>query len=121
MYVLLGTHDIQRVSVTSHNPGELQVIGNFINESNATGVFVIIYSHNVEPVVYYRLLKRDQQKVTASVAGLPGGQYGISLFVVENGLPLKTTATKPKLVVVGSAIDSECLVLRVHICTSCIL
>ena len=104
---LLGTHDIQNVSVTSHSPGELQVIGHFINGSNAIGVFVVIYSLNVELDVYYRLFIRDQQKVTASVAGLPGGQYRISIFVVENGLPLERAATEPKLVVVENATDSK--------------
>ena len=80
------------------------MIGHFINESNATGVLVIISSLKD---VYYCLFIRDQQKVTASVAGLPGGQYSISVFVVENGIPFERTATEPKLVVVENAIDSE--------------
>ena len=36
-----------------------------------------------------------------SVPGLAGGEYGISVFVVEeNGLPFERVATSPKLVAV---------------------
>ena len=88
-----GTHDIQNISVTSPQPGEVRVTSDFIDGSTATGLLIIIYSLTNDSDVHYI--------VGGHNSGLAGGEYSISVFVVEeNGLPFERVATSPKLVAV---------------------
>ena len=102
--LLPGTHDIQYISVTSPQPGEVRVTGDFIGGSTATGLLIIIYSLTNDSNVHYITggsMLQQQRNVHVSVTSLAGGEYGISVFVVEeNGLPFERVATSPKLVAV---------------------
>ena len=83
-------------------PGEVRVTGNFLNGSTATGLLIIIYSLTNDSDVHYNAggsTSQQPRNVHVSVPGLAGGEYSISVFVVEgNGLPFERVATSPKLV-----------------------
>ena len=91
----IGTHDFRNIEVTSLSAGEVMVNGSFTNDSTATGVLIIVTG---ESNVYYHEATRDGGTVRESiVAGLPGGDYNVSVFVVEeSGLPFERVATTPK-------------------------
>ena len=105
--LLSGTHDIQNISVTSPQPGEVRVTGDFIDGSTATGLLIIIYSLTNDSDVHYITggsTSQQPRNVHVSVPGLADGEYSISVFVVEeNGLPFERVATSPKLVTVETS------------------
>ena len=97
-----GTHDIQNISVSSPQPGEVSVTGDFIDGSTAIGVLaVIVYN---EPEIIYLLVERRSNIILHfddTIQGVVGGEHSISFFVVEeSGLPFSRTASMPKTVVV---------------------
>ena len=106
----IGTHDIQNISVTSPHPGEIRVTSELINGSTATGALIIIYSLTNDSDVHYVIITVDPERtvainasVTVSV-GLNGGEYGVSVFALENGgLPFKRSAALPKTVQVAGS------------------
>ena len=92
-----GTHDIQNVVIHSFN-SEVRVTGDFIDGSMATGLLIVGYSLTDDSDVYY-IYKDYEQNIVASLTGLTGSQYGVSVFVVEeNRLPFSRVATTPSLV-----------------------
>ena len=97
IFSVKGTHDIQNVMVSSFN-SEVRVTGDFIDGSTATGLLILIYSLTDDSDTYY-IYKNYEQNVVASVTGLTGSHYGVSVFVVEkNGLPFSRVAAIPSLV-----------------------
>ena len=104
-----GTHDIQNISVSSPLPGQVRVTGDFIEGSTATGVLGIIVNVDHFEIRYHNVIMVPKVNVTVTVlgmhvegviSGLAGGQYRISLFVVEeNGLPFNRVATRPSRVI----------------------
>ena len=96
--ILIGTHDIQNISVSSPLPGTVRVTaGDFIQGSTATGLLVIIYSQSDDCNIQYINSKCPGQNVDITVAGLTSGQYGVSVFVLENGVPFLRVATLPRI------------------------
>ena len=93
--IAIGTHDIQNVSVSDPLPGTVRVTGDFIQGSTATGLLVIIYSPSNDCDIQYVNSKYDGQNVDITVAGLTSSQYGVSVFVLENGIPFSRVATLP--------------------------
>ena len=82
--------------------------GDFIDGSTATGLLIIIYSLTNDSDVNYITTggstSQQPRNVHVSVPGLAGGEYSISVFVVEeNGLPFERVATSPKLVAVETS------------------
>ena len=57
--------------------------GNFINDPAATGAFIIIYSMNGTQTYYLYAKKDPTNKLNAVLSDIPGGNYNISLFVIE--------------------------------------
>ena len=101
---MLGTHEIHNISVNnSPQPGEVRVTGNFIDGSTATGVLVIVIGDS--EVIYHNASRDGTDKIKETfITGLAGGEYSISVFVVEeNGLPFERVATSPKLVAVETS------------------
>ena len=99
--LLLGTHDIHNISVISPSPGEIRVMGGTIDGSTMIGLLIIIYSVSEDSDVYYNYVPHDnkQQGVFAVVTELPGGQYEVSVYVMEeSGLPFQRAAVTPKSV-----------------------
>ena len=97
-----GTHDIQNISVSSPQPGEVRVTGDFINESTATGVLTVSVDFSTSKI-FYHLIQRgnNKQQFADTIQGVVGGEYSISFFVVEeSGLPFNRTASMPKVVTV---------------------
>ena len=103
--IFSGTHDIQNISVTSPQPGEVRVTGDFIDGSTATGLLIIIYSLTNDSDVHYITGGSILQKsVDINVTALLGGNYSISVFVVEeNELPFERVAASPKLIAVETS------------------
>ena len=100
VYNYVGTHDIQNISVSSPQPGEVRVTGDFINESTVTGVLAVIIT---ESQIFYNVVERgsNEQQFDDTIQGVVGGEHSISFFVVEeSGLPFNRTASTPKVVTV---------------------
>ena len=97
---LLGTHDIQNISVTSQRSGEVRVTGDLVDGSTADGVLVVVSNGSNS---HYHVIssERDRPQVEDNISGLFHGQYSVSLFVVEkDGLPFTRVATRPRVVTV---------------------
>ena len=106
MQLHVGTHDIQNVAVLSI-PGEVRVTGDFISGSEATGVLIIIYSTSDDNARFYQTAQRtDDDHLEAVVSDfLPGNQYNLSVFVLEqSGEPFSRAATAPLSVAVPMGI-----------------
>ena len=84
MHVSVGTHDIQNISVSSLQPGEVRVTGDFIDGSTATGLLLILYSLTNDNDTCY-IVERLKQSIDINMTGLTGTQYGISVFALDNG------------------------------------
>ena len=76
----------------------VRVTGDFIQGSTATGLLVIVYSLSDDSDVQYVNSKYYGQNVVITVAGLTSGQYGVSVFVQENGVPFLRATTLPQTV-----------------------
>ena len=98
MKQLVGTHDIQNISVSSPLPGMVRVTGDFIQGSTATGLLVIVYSQSDNCDIQYVNSEYPGQNIDITVAGLTSGQYGVSVLVLENGVPVLRVATLPQTV-----------------------
>ena len=74
--------------------------GNFVNSSTARAIFAIVYSDSGSDVYYtISLPSSDEEKLSASISGLPSGLYNVSVFVVaDDGLPFPRSATTPRSV-----------------------
>ena len=93
-----GTHDIQNISVSSPLPGTVRVTGDLVQGSTATGVLVVVYSHLDDSDTHYVNSEHDGQSIEITVDGLmSSSQYGVSVFVLENGLPFSRVATLPQM------------------------
>ena len=70
--------------------------GQFISGSSATSVFIIVYSRNNDSNTHYQFMSHSCVPMT-TVNGLPGGQYEVSVFIVDvNGLPFHRSAISPR-------------------------
>ena len=96
--LLIGTHGIQNISVSFPLPGTVRVNGDFIQGSTATGLLVIVYSQFNDCDIQYVNSKYEGQNEDITVAGLTSGQYGVSVFVLKNGVPFSRVATLPQTV-----------------------
>ena len=100
MCTILGTHDIQNISITFHYPNEIIVTGDFTNGSTATGILTIVYSITNNSDVYYDFARysSNQQRVIIGCR-LPGDQYELFLYTMdENGLPFSRAAAGPRYI-----------------------
>ena len=104
-YTYVGTHDIQNISVSSPQLGEVRVTGDFINGTTATGVLAVIIS---ESEIFYHFVERgnNEQYFDNTIQSAASGEHSISFFVVsffvveESGLPFSRTASMPKVVTI---------------------
>ena len=101
--LFVGTHDFSGIFSSSLHPGEIKVTGNFTDDSTATGVLVIVIGGS--EVIYHKASRDGTDKIKETfITGLLGGNYSISVFVVEeNGLPFERVATSPKPVDVNKS------------------
>ena len=108
----VGTHDFREIMSSSLHPGEVRVTGSFTDDSTATGVLVVVIGDS--EVIYHKASRDGTDKIKEIlITYLAGGEYSISMFVVEeNGLPFERVATSPKLVIVETSkivqIDDLC-------------
>ena len=97
---ITGTHDIQNISVSSPLPGTVRVTGEFIEGSTATGVLIIVYSLQTaadDSDIQYIDSEYHDLNTMITVDRLTGGHYGVSVFVIENGLPFSRVSSLPQL------------------------
>ena len=85
--------------------------GDFIEGSMATGVLIIIYSQSD---IHYKSSEREGQSAEANIVGLTGNQYGVSVFVLEDGLPFSRAATSPYLVHINKLTHQSMYTLDCH-------
>ena len=100
---MIGTHDIQNISVSSPQPGEVRVTGDFIDGSTVTGVFLILYSLTNNSDIHYVIGNFEQSRsvyIDINVAGLTDTQYGVSVFALDNGQIFPRVVALPEYVTV---------------------
>ena len=103
---MVGTHDVQNISVSSTHPGQIRVTGDIIDGSTVTGVLVIVYSHS--DVRYFANSPADQgQNIDVTLDGLTDTHYGVSTFTMENGVPFPRVVALPSSVDMDSADDQS--------------
>ena len=88
-------------------------MGGTIDGSTMIGMLVIIYSVSEDSDVYYNFVPHDtkQQGVYAVVTELPGGQYEVSVYVMEeSGLPFQRAAATPKSVLINGNLLANYLI-----------
>ena len=100
----IGTHDIQRISIASPLPNIIRIAGEFIRGSSSIGVVVVTFPLDLQLGLSYRFIPRESTtSLRVENIRVPGGDYSISVFVVEeSGLPFTRTASTPINVTVGS-------------------
>ena len=103
IYDIIGTHDIQNISVSSPQPGEVRVTGDFIDGSTATGLLLILYSLTNDSDIHYIIENCEQSRsIDINVAGLTSTQYGVSVFALDNGQIFPRVVALPEYVIVQS-------------------
>ena len=109
-----GTHDIQNISVSSLQPGEVRVTGDFIDGSTATGLLAVIVT---ESEIFYHFVERESNVVAfdSTIQGVVGGEHNISFFVVEeSGLPFNRTTSMPKIVTVENGKNNAIVITNTY-------
>ena len=82
---ILGTHDIQNIIAISPHPGQISIMGNFIDGSIATGVLLIVYSLTNESDIHYHAINKENEKnnnisIKFNVTGLIGTEFQYLLW-----------------------------------------
>ena len=108
---IVGTHDIQNIVVTVNpsHPGAIQLKGDFIHGSGATGVLWMVCSlSNDSDIQYIYIAKQpEQNSISMNVTGLAGTEYGVSVFALENGVPFPRVVTLPTNITVSAADNDD--------------
>jgi hypothetical protein len=108
---IIGTHDIQNVIVTVHpsHPGTIQLTGDFVDGSGATGVLWVVYLLNNDSDIQYIYMAKQpgQNSISINVTGLAGIEYGVSSFALENGLLFPRVVASPTNITVPAADNDE--------------
>ena len=100
---MIGTHDIQNISVSSPQLGEIRVTSDFIDGSTATGVLLILYSPTNDSDIHYVLENYEQSRsIDINVTALTSTQYGVSTFVLDNDQVFPRVVALPEHVTVQS-------------------
>ena len=109
MYI--GTHGIQNVVVTVNplRPGAIHLKGNFVDGSEATGMLWMVCSlSNDSDIQYIYIAKQpEQNSISMDVTGLTGTEYGVSVFALENGVPVRRVVTLPTNLTVTAADNDD--------------
>ena len=75
--------------------------GDFVDGSSATGVLAIV---NSRMNTYYYLIRSDKLTLQESLSGVVGGEYFVSVFLVEEDeMPFERAASKPRAVSVANS------------------
>lgn len=118
--LIIGTHDIQNIQIYSPSPGQVRVSGVFVQGATAVGILVIIYplDHVNLNVYYFEAFETITNTIATTVTGLSAGQYGISVFILEDGgLPFNRSASAPKrLFVQNGKGQIKCIQLYIVTC-----
>ena len=107
IFSTIGTHDIQNIVITVNPsyPGAVQLKGDFVNESGATGVLWMVYSLSNDSNIQYIYIAKQpgQSSISMDVTGLTGTEYGVSVFALESGVSFKRVVTLPTNITVSAA------------------
>ena len=94
--------------------------GNFVNGSTTRAILAIVYSDSGSDVFYtISPPSSEQEKLLATISGLPSGLYNVSVFVVvDDGLPFLRSATTPRSVtVITEGVRGKLIIMCVHVTT----
>ena len=86
--------------------------GDLIDGSATTGILIITYTLTDDSTIHYNFVPYEaKQRGDYIVAmGLPGGQYEVSIYVMEeSGFPFKRAAATPRSVWVNGNLLTETL------------
>jgi hypothetical protein len=83
--------------VFSALPGTIGVTGDFIWDSNATGVLVIVYSLTNDSDVHY-FSNDAKENIDIRVTGLSGTVYSVSIYALKSGVPFPRAVCLPKII-----------------------
>ena len=97
-----GTHDIQRIEATSPHPGSIRVTGNLVDNTNATGVLIVVSSSSN---VQYIIDSPADLNINVTLNVSTGGEYSVSVFALENGQPFPRVAALPRRVTMNGSND----------------
>ena len=105
MYMHIGTHDIQNISVSSPLPGTVRVTGDFIQGSTATRVLTILYRRNDSHIFYDLVPTRlgTGNTVLVNITGVDGGTYDVFIYAVEGNGTYTLVTGEPQVIVVDSS------------------
>ena len=99
--------------MNSTRPGQIEITGEYyVDESTASGIFLIVYSlTNESDVQYiYNAEQPEQNYIGEDVTDLVGTEYGISVFALENGVPFPRVVTSPRNITVEYSNDQGLLI-----------
>ena len=78
LYNIVGTHDIQKIIAISPRPGQISIMGNFIDGSTAIGLLLIVYSLTNESDIHYHAINKGNEQnnnISINMTGLSGTEY----------------------------------------------
>ena len=85
-----ATYDVQDPHVESLGGGEINVTGNFINNSRAVGCFLAIQCNITTEIRFIALKRRDREQVVSEVLSLPSSNYTVYAHDLEEGAVINT-------------------------------
>lgn len=84
IHVHVGTHDIQNISVSSPLPGQVTVIGDFLQGSTATEILTILFRRSDSHVLYDLAPRRfGAGNIVVTIVGVDSGAYDVFVYAVE--------------------------------------
>ena len=82
-----ATFDVKNVVVTQDS-SEAVITGNFITNSSAKGLFLVLHSDDGSPDKFRTLLRGDREESLSNSITVPPSTYSVLVYdVEENGLP----------------------------------
>ena len=92
--------------------------GDFIQGSIASGALVIVYSLSNDSNMHYNSYHRSNNwsiEVVTATDRLTGGQYGVSVFVLDGSLPFSRAASSPQILDIN-AFPHQSMLWMVTVC-----
>ena len=89
--------------MSSSKSGGIRITGNFLDlQSTATGALVIVYSLTDDSNVQYITTIDVEQRFDIDVTDLSASTYGVSTFVLEDGVPFERAVAFPRFVIISN-------------------
>ena len=80
-----ATYDVQDPQVKPLGGGEVNVTGNFINDSRAVGCFLAIQCNITTEIIFIALKRRGREQEVTETISLPSSSYTVYAHDLEEG------------------------------------